>query len=269
MVRLIASDLDDTLLNREAQLSAENIQAIREVQAKGITFTIATGRMFQSALPFAKELGLPAEQPMICYNGALIKRLSGETIYERFLDPELALKVARYGQERGWTVNLYYQDELYVAEINEQVQSYAENAQVDVFVVGDLAQFIVDGQKRLEKILIVSEVDEVPGRIGELESLVGGEVQIVRSRQKYIEITDVEAHKGAALMWLAKFLGFSPNEVMAIGDSNNDITMLQMAGLGVAVENALPAVKAAANYLTSSHSEHGVAKAIFDHVLKK
>lgn len=269
MIKLIASDLDDTLLDRSSQISMENKRVVREVLDRGLTFTIATGRMFQATAPFARELGFSPEQPLICYNGALIKRLSGEVLYHRPLPVNLATTIAQYGQARGWTVNLYYNDELYVASWNQQVEDYANLAQVDVKVVEDLGDFIQDGNKALSKILIVSDPQETPRRIGEIQSLVGSQTQIVSSREKFMEITTAAAHKGAALLWLAHFMGLRAEEVMAIGDSNNDVTMLKMAGIGVAVANASSGVKAVADFETSAHYEHGVARALNKFVLGK
>lgn len=267
MIRLIASDLDETLLDQDSRISDENKEAVAQVLERGLTFTLATGRMFQSALPFAQELGLDSSQPIICYNGALIKRLSGETIHEIPLEPEHSIQIAEYGLRHGWTVNLYYDDELYVQEINQHVKDYADLAQVNAHVVGDLSRFIAEGEKRLSKILIVSEPEDIMGKIEQLESFMGGKVQILRSRKKYIEITNLHAHKGAALLWLADFMGLAAQEVLALGDNNNDLTMLEMAGVGVAVGNALDAVKEVADHVTSVNYEHGVARAIWNYVL--
>ena len=262
MIKLIASDLDDTLLDQNSQVSRENKEAIAEAVERGLTFAISTGRMFQSALPFARDLGLEPEQPIICYNGALICRLSGDILYEQPLSPEFSRMIADYGQNRGWTVNAYFEDELYVSVLNQQAKDYAARSRVGVTAVGDLAAFIEDGNKRLPKLMIVGEPEQTPARIEELHSLVGTDLQIVCSRPNFIEITNIDAHKGKALLWLTQFLGLETSEVMAIGDSNNDLTMIQVAGIGVAVANAASVIREKADYVTSSNWEHGVARAI-------
>lgn len=267
MIRLIASDLDDTLLNQHSQVSPETKAMVQAVMAKGVTFTLATGRMFQASAPFAKELGLAQEQPIICYNGALIKRVSGETIYEKNLSTKLAAQIVKYAQGKGWTVNAYYNDELYVAEINQYVREYAESVQVEAHAVGDLVEFILADAKGLSKLLIVSEPSETIPRLKELKAILGKKVHMVSSRDKFIEITNAEAHKGAALMWLAEQMGLKASEVLALGDSNNDLTMLKMAGVGVAVANALDSVKQVADEQTATNYEHGVAQAIEKYVL--
>lgn len=269
MIKLVAADLDDTLLDENSKLSDENKKVIAQARTQGLAFTIATGRMFRAAAPFAKELGLAPEQPIICYNGALIRRLSGETLYEQPLSPELSSMIVDYGQSRGWTINAYFEDELYVAALNKQVEDYAALIRVGVTVVGDLVEFIQDGNKRLSKLMIISQPEETLTRIEELRPLVGTSLQLVRSRARFIEVTNPNAHKGEALLWLARSLGFQASEVLAIGDSNNDLTMLQMAGIGVAMANAPQGVKDAADHVTSANSEHGVARAITEFAFKK
>ena len=262
MIRLVASDLDDTLLGDDLTISLENKQAVQAVMAKNVVFTIATGRMFAAAAPFGYELGLPKDQPIICYNGALIKRLSGETIYEAPLSVELGARIVQFGQERGWTVNAYHNYQLYVAEMNAQVESYLKLAQVPAHGVGDLVSFVKDGERELSKILIISTPKQTPQRIQEIRQEFGGAAQIVRSKEMYIEITRPDADKGRALCWLAESMELTMEEVMAIGDSNNDVSMLKMAGIGVAVANGVDSAKQAAKYLTTSKNEHRVAEAI-------
>lgn len=262
MIKLIASDLDDTLLDQNGRISPENKRVIREAVKQGLIFTLATGRMFQSAAPFARELELEPDLPLICYNGALIKRLSGEILYEQPLHWELAAEIAQYGQERGWTVQVYYQDKLHVAERNEDVEGYLTIANVQVYEVGDLAALIRDGGKSLSKILIISSVEDTPRRLDELRQIWGQKVEIASSRARFLEITNPAATKGAALQWLAEHLQIPMAQVMAIGDGNNDVSMVERAGFGVAVENASPKVKAVARSITSAHHADGVAKAI-------
>ena len=119
-------------------------------------------------------------------------------------------------------MNVYYNDELYVAEINSDVERYAAGVQVGVTAVGDLVEFIKDGGKRLAKILIPGRPEDSRDRIAELRQLVGSQVEIASSKPQYIEITSANTTKGRALKWLAEFFGISPAEVLAIGDGNND-----------------------------------------------
>ncbi|MCK9526600.1 MAG: Cof-type HAD-IIB family hydrolase [Limnochordia bacterium] len=267
MIKLIASDLDDTLLDRNAQLTTKNKEAICQAIEAGILFTIATGRMFQATAPFAKSLGLGAEVPLICYNGAMIRRLSGEILYEQPLSAEISQVIVEHGQRRGWTINAYFDDELYVSTLNKEAQDYADRVRVGVTPVGSLLEFIEDGNKRLSKLMIIGEPSETMERIEELRPLVGENVHLVRSRPRYIEITNAQAHKGNALLWLAQSLGIGAHEVMAIGDSQNDLTMIEMAGVGVAVANAAREIQALAQHVVATNQDNGVAQAIAEFAL--
>ena len=110
MVKLIVSDLDDTLLTDKLTISQADMDAIAQAQAQGMIFTIATGRMFVATLPFAKQLGLPPERPIICYNGAVVQSVSGQVVYENPIRHELALDIVEYCTSQGWTTNVYYHD---------------------------------------------------------------------------------------------------------------------------------------------------------------
>jgi len=153
MIKFIACDLDDSLLDRSGKISPENKAAIKLVREKGISLTIATGRMFQSAAAFARELGLDEEQPLICYNGALVQRLSGETLYHEPLPTAVACKLAEHARANDWVINAYLNDELYVQRWDEHAARYATTASVDVKVVPNLAEFMRKGEMEPAKLL--------------------------------------------------------------------------------------------------------------------
>ena len=167
-----------------------------------------------------------------------------------------------HGQSRGWPINAYFDDELYVAKLNQEVRLRAR-VRCDVTEV----QFIQEGSAAPE-VDGISEPSQTPERMEELRPLVGDDVQLVRSRPRFIEITNRQAHKGAALCWLAQALGVKPDEVMAVGDSQNDLTMLAAAGVGVAVANASLEIQAVADHVVATHYDHGVAQAIHEFALQ-
>ncbi len=262
MVKLIVSDLDDTLLTDKLTISQADMDAIAQAQAQGMIFTIATGRMFVATLPFAKQLGLPPERPIICYNGAVVQSVSGQVVYENPIRHELALDIVEYCTSQGWTTNVYYHDALYVSEINSDVEYYLSFAEVPTYPVGNLGEFLQEERKAPPKILIISPEELNSTRQNLLVERYGQDTQIVQSKRRYLEITSADAHKASALEWVVQKLGITMGEVLAIGDSNNDVEMLRRAGIGVAVANAVPAAKTAADYIAASNSEGGVAEAI-------
>lgn len=262
-IKLVALDLDDTLLNSKLAVSPRACEAIRKAVAQGVTVTIATGRMYRSALPYAKQLGL--DVPIITYNGALIKScLSGEVLLDQPIDKQLAQTVLALCKERGWYIQNYVQDELYVEKINQYSELYSRLSGVPATAVGDR---LYAGEDSSSKMLIMSTEEGIIEIYDTCKALFGNKLSIAISKPTYLEITDPLANKGRALAFLADKLGIKKDETMAIGDSGNDIDMLKYAGWGVAMGNASAAIKALARLETLSNDADGVAEAIERYVL--
>jgi len=256
--KLLAIDLDDTLLNEQFKISRRNREAIRKIVSTGLMVTIATGRMFRSALPYARELGV--ELPLITYHGALIKKTNGEETLRHCPVPyDLALEILLLGEEEGFHLNLYLDDALFIKEENENSRYYQTIASIPLEAVGDLYQFLLEKKAEPTKLTVIN----FAGRLREIQMMLEEKyrehLSILQSRPYFLEITNRGATKGQALKFLAEREGILPGEVVAVGDSYNDIDMLQFAGLGVAVANAPQEVKDVANYVTRTNTEDGVA----------
>ncbi|MGI6327918.1 MAG: Cof-type HAD-IIB family hydrolase [Dethiobacteria bacterium] len=264
--KLLALDLDETLLNQEHRISSRNIEAIRAVVNKGIMVTIATGRMYLSALPYARELGI--DLPLITYHGALIKQAgSGQILKHSPVPFEKALEILRRGEEYNLHLNLYLDDRLFVKEENDHTRYYQRRAAIPLEIVGDLSSFLLSKGEAPTKLTIII----MDGRMDEFqqifEEICKPQLFVVQSSSYFLEITHRDATKGQALDFLAKKEGILPEEIIAMGDSYNDIDMLQYAGLGVAVANAPPEVQNAADITTLSNIEDGVAVFLEKHIL--
>ena len=264
MVKLFVTDLDGTLLPSGQTVSEGNIKAARAAAAAGVTMTLATGRMFRAALPIAQQLGVDA--PIITYNGALIKRMSGEVLYAKFLPPDLIREVVTFGQERGWYLQSYSADQVLFAAYDAYARGYEKNQEVRGEVVG------WDGLRARTKevcklISITSGGEETDARVAALNAHFGGRITAMRSNANYAEIVSPGISKSAALVQLAEILKIPLAETMAIGDADNDLPMLRAAGRSVAMGNAVPAVKAVCDYETTDCEADGFAKAIYDYVL--
>jgi len=260
--KLVALDLDDTLLNGQFRISQENRLAIRSAVRKGVLVTLATGRMFRSALPFARELEI--DLPLITYHGALIRTVREETLYYQPVPLEAAKEVALLCQQRGFHVNAYLNDELFVAQENDFSRYYQAIAGVSVTTVGDLAAFLSVPPTKLTIIKRDGSLEEL---LEELNARFGKELAITISRPYFLEITDRLATKGQALKFLADLHRIPQEQVAAVGDSLNDIDMLLYAGIGVAVANARQEVLAIADVITASNIDHGVAVFIRRYIL--
>lgn len=263
-IKLIAIDMDDTLLDGTLQVSPRTCEAIRKAQEQGVIVTIATGRMFISALPFAQQLNIQA--PIITYNGGMVKHpFSKEMVFHQPINPVVAGKLVALFRERGWYLQSYMHDELYVVERCEKAKSYEKLAGITAVAVGD--EFYTMKHEPA-KMLTIGE----PHEIQEIQRIVNqqfpGEIFAATSKSNYLEMTHPSVNKGHALSILAEKLHIKQDEVMAIGDSNNDYHMVEYAGFGVAMGNASDRLKNIAQAVTAHNNAHGVAEAIEKYVLQ-
>lgn len=263
-VKLIAVDMDDTLLDNSIRVSPRTREVLQKAAAQGVKVTIATGRMYSSALPFARQLGL--DVPLITYNGAMIKNsISGETLLHHPIDFKLAKEVLGFFKKHGWYIQSYVDDVLYVAEKDEHALHYERTAGIKSVAIGEKLYTM---EQSPTKMLAMAEAGQMPVISQAANKIFGDRLNIVTSKPTYLEIVNPKANKGLALAYLADMLGIKQAEVMAIGDSNNDLDMIKYAGWGVAMGNAADTVKAEARFVTKRNDEDGVAEAVIKYVLE-
>ena len=260
--KLIAADLDRTLLRSDGTVSDFTNETIRACIDAGVGFTFATGRMYCSALPIARRLEL--ELPLITYQGALLKTLNGDVMHALHLPDEIAGKLEEILRTSGMHYNIYSDEKLYFSTFGQKVMDYARHIGVEPLAA----------PKGLGDIQVTQYgVFDEPERIAELQQhiaeMFGEQVHTVTSGGRFLEICHPMAQKSYGLSQLAEHLGIHRDEIIAVGDNNNDLDMLQYAGLGVAVENAVQAAKDAANRLTASNDDDGVARLIQELILQK
>ncbi len=264
-IRMIVSDLDGTMVDDTFHIPEENIKAVKEAAARGVLVTIATGRMYRSALPYAKKLGI--DVPLIAYNGAIVKTVGGERISTEFLPPDVVKRVLRFVFEHGWYVQLYSEGKLYYAEATEAALAYEKASGVPGNAVGK--EGLLERTDEVPKLLVVTK-DEASGdeALSMLAEAFPSEILVMKSKANYIEVVLPGVSKAKAVLELAQKHGIAADEIMALGDSGNDVSMLKACGLGVAMGNASEAVKAEADVVTGICEEGGVAEAIHRYVLE-
>ena len=264
-IRMIVSDLDGTMVDDTFQIPEENIKAVKEAAARGVLVTIATGRMYRSALPYAKKLGI--DVPLIAYNGAIVKTVGGERISTEFLPPDVVKRVLRFVFEHGWYVQLYSEGKLYYAEATEAALAYEKASGVPGNAVGK--EGLLERTDEVPKLLVVTK-DEASGdeALSMLAEAFPSEILVMKSKANYIEVVLPGVSKAKAVLELAQKHGIAADEIMALGDSGNDVSMLKACGLGVAMGNASEAVKAEADAVTGICEEGGAAEAIHRYVLE-
>ena len=257
-IKLIASDLDGTLLTSDKKLTKENIKAVNRAINLEIKVAISTGRMFCSALPFAKQLSL--ELPIIAYNGALIKEtVSNNVIYECPLPKDIAIDVMKFAFDRGIYAQTYIDDKLLIRKKEYISDFYAQIANVTYNEIGN---DIFCLNKDPHEVLILTETDDENFNKRFMEDLkqnFGDSIYVTFSAKGFIEVMNSRINKWNGIKFMANSYGIDESEIMCIGDGNNDYEMIEKSNYGVAMFNARKEVKEVADFITESNDNNGVA----------
>lgn len=262
--RMIAIDIDDTLLNDDLVVTEITKEALAAARAHDVFITLATGRMYASAQAVAKQIGLNV--PLVTYQGALVKNLIDEsTLYERFVPAHITHYIFDYAQKHGLHVQAYYNDQLIVPEANDKVRDYVAISNIPYIVTPNLHSIAA---QPMSKLLFIDEPDYLDEIAHDLKQHIGDDVHLTKSKPQFLEVLHKEATKGHAISFLAAHYGIDLSQVIAIGDSWNDMQMIEVAGLGVAMGNAIDGLKDIADYVTASNNDDGVAQVISRFILE-
>ena len=257
-VEAIACDLDRTILARGAQLEPQLIEAIAAARERGIHVVIATGRMFRSVRPLALEAGLPG--PVVCYQGALVAEAqSGRFLLHEPMSVEIAREAIEALAEEGYSPNVYVNDEMYVADHTAASNRYASTQSIGVREVGDLLDWLSEPPTKLVVVGDPDHLDEVKLR---MRRRFDGRLFISKSLAYFLEFAAHGVTKGSGLAFVADSLGFALERTIAFGDGENDIELLDVAGFGVAVEDADPSLTPVTDWSVPPPEKLGVARAI-------
>jgi Cof subfamily protein (haloacid dehalogenase superfamily) len=263
--KMVAIDVDDTLLNDDMQITEATKISLAAAIGQGILVTLATGRMFASAQKIAVQLGFNV--PIITYQGSLVKNLLDEKVlYERSVPFEAAQFLFEYAGKNDLHLQVYHDDKLYVKEDNQRIKDYSALSNIPYIVAEDFNSFV---HKPLTKMLFIDDPDKLDLIAADLQRQIGSILHITKSKANFLEFLHPEGTKGHAVKSLASHYGYDVSEVIAIGDSWNDHEMLEVAGLGVAMSNAVESLKQIADYITLSNNEDGVKHVIDKFILKQ
>lgn len=253
--KLVATDLDGTIVGRDLQISPRVLRAIQRVQASGTHFVMATGRMFRSTLPYAQACDVTT--PLITYQGALIRdHRTMQDLWHRTMTADMAREALEALAETGLHVNLYVNDELLISKLTPEAELYSRISQVEPRIIPSLSAAL-DAEPT--KIVAIGEPDQIDHWVSILKERFAGRLYVTKSISRFLEIANPQISKSAALSHLCERLGIAREEVIAFGDGMNDLDMLEWAGCGVAMGNAPDAVKEVANRITTHVREDGVA----------
>lgn len=263
MIRLIVSDLDGTLLRDDHTLSEYTKAVIHRVSEQGVDFMLATGRIFGGARQYAKELKL--NTPILACNGALIKEAAGKLLYGKPMTDETLGKVFRLLTDQNYYFHCYGEESFYTKKFGNSLSafySFNNNLPEDErFPMVEIEPMELLGKDTIYKVLARCKGEEERKALyRDLTEISGTSVTV--SWHNTFDICADEVSKASAIQRYADKYGIRQSEILCFGDNYNDMDMLQYAGVGVAVENGVKELKEAADYVTASNNEDGVAKAI-------
>lgn len=266
--KMIVLDLDDTLLRDDHTISPRTKQALMNAQEAGVKVVLASGRPTFAMTHIAKELELERYGSFILsFNGAKITNCTtGEQLFSSTITPETVHELYHISRQEKVGIHTYVGDDIVTPAHNKYTDIEAEITGMPII---EEEQFIQAIQEPVVKVLMVEAPERLVILEKKLQQQLEGKLNVIRSKPFFLEFTEVGVDKGTSLHHLIQKLNILQEEVIAIGDSYNDLAMIEFAGLGVAMGNAPDDIKEIANHVTDTNMEDGVAKVVETFILDK
>jgi Cof subfamily protein (haloacid dehalogenase superfamily) len=257
-IEAIACDLDRTLIAEDLVVRPRTRAALDAARSAGIRVLIATGRMFRSVRPYAQAAGI--DDPVICYQGAaVVEPRSGHFLLHDPIPLEVARETVATLEAAGYSPNVYVDDKLYVSDATLASDRYARFQNLEVYPVGNLLDWL---EEPPTKLVVIGDPLALDGLSARLRREYENRLFIAKSLPHFLEFARKGVSKGTGLAFVAERLGFSLQRTLAFGDGENDLGLLEAAGVGVAVAGSHESLLAHADYVCPSAEEEGVAQAI-------
>lgn len=262
-IKLIALDIDDTLLNSKGKITEATKQALDKALDQGIKVVLCSGRPLAGVTPYLKELGISGDdQYVVTYNGGLVETVSGKVLSRKILDNQTYRRIVSYVTEHKMP---YYvlddQSNVYTSDRDVNriavVQAWENQAGIYIRTPDEL-----DPEFEITKAAIVGEKADLDKFEAPVKAEFGNDYYVVRAGDYFLEIMNETANKGTGLENLTKILGFTPDEVMVFGDERNDLPMFDFAGSAIAMGNGSDIAKEHSTYVTDTNDNDGIAKAL-------
>jgi Cof subfamily protein (haloacid dehalogenase superfamily) len=271
--KMIAMDMDGTLLNSSKEVTKRSKEILKRAEDLGVKLVICTGRIFTSARVYAKFIGTKA--PIVASNGAYIREKDrDEIIFQKPMKNSELYEIVKMIKEYGFYPHLFTPDTIYSEKLVFSSKAYTKwnetlpkEDRIKVEIVENLNDVIDKNNNEILKAVVISEDTD---KLSELRQRIDNkmDVSIVSSLYNNFEVMSKGISKGNAVRILADYYKITKDEVICIGDSENDMSMLEYAGLGIAMGNATDEIKSIADYITSTNDEDGVAQAIEKFILR-
>ena len=276
-IKLVALDLDGTLFDNSSRISKRNLTAIRSITDKGIHVVISTGRPFEG-IPFDQIKGTGINYAITANGSGIYEISTGKCLYENAMDEELVTPILNFLLTRDIHMDAFIGGKGYTpVQCVETAQKLTVPSSIKNYIIttrtrlDNILQFIHENQLKVQK-MTLNFYPAADGTLIDRETvrkfLVSNpSITTVCGGYNNLEFTRADANKGVGLRKLAEILGVNPDATMAIGDTENDLAIIEAAGIGVAMGNATDAVKARADYVTTTNTKDGVAAAIEHFIL--
>ncbi|MGY3724281.1 hypothetical protein SAMN05421767_12310 [Granulicatella balaenopterae] len=267
-IKLIAIDIDGTLLNSERMITPRVNEAIQKARQQGVYVVLCTGRPLPGVQDQLQELDLINDRDfVVTYNGSLVQRTGDGHTYCHFtLDYSDLEEVAKQAKHHPIHFHAIDQEVIHVTTEDIGEYSYHEHQLVNM-PISHKPQEEIDPTSEFTKMMFVEKAELLEPFIAQLPTSFTEKYTLLRSAPYYLEVLNKDASKGKAVAKLAEILGLTSDEIMCLGDNENDMDMITYAGMGVAMGNAVESVKKVANFITATNDEDGVAVAIEKFVL--
>ena len=255
-MKAVALDLDGTLLNSKKEISEENKNILKKLSENGVEILIVTGRPYPITKKIAQSLDIPVT--VICYNGARVMNLkTDEIIFEKVLEEKQVLEIIEFCRKNKKDLNLFQDDIWYVEDLESiGTKYYKNNSKLEPI----LRSFDTFDNLQMIKSIIIDENDILEKVEKELRDILENTVYFTYSQDKYLEILNKDVNKGLTLKNVLEEKGINISECIAFGDAHNDLEMLELVGMGVAMGNAHEVLKNRVQYITDTNDNNGVAK---------
>ena len=267
MYKLIALDIDGTLLNSDKKMSNENKDAIAAARAKGVRVVLVSGRPTSGMRPSLKELGMDSDDDyVLSFNASVVQKVKSETIIRsQILTGVDAKKLAKVAQQYDVDIHAFSHEKGLITPAHNEYTVLESRVNGEPITLIDFET--LEDDELILKVMLVDKPEKLTAAIKQLPASLHEEFTIMQSAPFFLEFLNLNSNKGIGVKALAEHLSIPMEQVICMGDAGNDYHMIKYAGLGVAMGNATDDIKAIADYITASNNEHGVAKAIQKFVL--
>ena len=266
MYKLIALDMDGTLLREDKTISSETFAAIKNARSKGVKVVLTTGRPLKGIKRYLEQLGLITEGDYaITCNGSVVQETkTGKVIAEKRLTYQDLLDIYQLSKDLNLNIHALTANTCLSPKVSKYTQLEADINKIPLEI---LDYNTMDSERKIIKAMLVDEPEILDEAIKRIPKEFYDRFTIVKSAPFFLEFLNKSVNKGVGVELLASSLNIKQEEIICVGDADNDIHMIEYAGLGVAMANAFPQVKRKANYITHSNENDGVAHVINKFIL--